>query len=113
MLFNDDTADKLATRALGAFIGVTASMIMVAPESTKNAFYRGVVGLVMGFIFAPTASQVLWFLEGDTLEHVAARAAATGFGVWFILEGVARLLSSKTTVTGLLKEFLRIKESKK
>lgn len=100
-MFDDESSAKYALRFLGTLIGVLASLIIVAPEHTKAALSRVVVSISMGFIFAPTVP--FWslfgfvpfgFLEGQDSEMILARAAACGFCIWFILEFVARMLSS-------------------
>lgn len=109
----DDWSGTWVFKSMGALAGVLASLVIVAPESTKNALYRAIIGVVMGVIFSPATQNLVFFLDGDGLEHHLAAGAATGFTVWFILEGVARLLSSRDTVTRLLEELLRISGRKK
>lgn len=99
-------------RALGALAGVIASLIMVAPVGTKNAFYRVWVGVTMGVIFAPIVHQIpgLGWLAGMTVEHVMARAA---FVSWSLLEFIARMLSSTDWLVKLAQEILRLKAGNK
>tara|TARA_R110002020_G_scaffold266238_10_gene481153 strand:- start:2116 stop:2463 length:348 start_codon:yes stop_codon:yes gene_type:complete len=106
---DNEWAHPLIVRAIGSAIGVIASMIVVAPAGTRNALYRGLVGAVMGFVFAPVAPH-LWgldFLAGENLDVVLARGAAMGFVIWWILELIARLLSSSEWVDRLVKELAR------
>ncbi|MGR3599200.1 MAG: DUF6107 family protein [Heliomarina sp.] len=107
--FGDET--RWIARALGAFLGVIASMIMVAPKGTKNAFYRLWIGIVMGAIFAPVVDDI-WFLGGlggDDFDHTLVRSAVAGFGVWFVLEFTARMMSSTDWLVELAKEVLRLR----
>jgi len=107
MLTDDDT-NKLIYRAFGALIGVMASMVMIAPEGTRNALYRVVVSVICGTIFAPVAGNIFGFLDGPEWELVLARGTATGFSVWFILEAFARLFSTNW-IDRLIVERLRLK----
>ena len=102
-------------RALGAFLGVLASLIIVAPLSMKHAFYRGLVGVSMGTVFAPVLHNmpILGWFHGETLEFVIARAALCGFVVYFILEITARLLSSEKVITALVNELIRLRNNDK
>lgn len=111
MPWNQDSSTlHLIVRVLGAFIGVIASLIMVAPKGTRAAFYRVLIGVSMGTIFAPVVGDIpmLGWLQGPELEHVMARAAFAGFTVWFCLEGVARVLSSTEWLERLAREILRL-----
>lgn len=112
MNLNEDPIPTFLMRALGAFIGVLASLIMVAPKGTRNLLYRTIVGVIMGVIFSPVMDDIfgLGFLSGPELDHVLARAAACGFSIWFILEFIARALSSQEWMERLAREFLRLKE---
>ena len=98
-------------RAFGAFMGVLASLVIVAPLSMKHAFYRGLVGVSMGTVFAPIIQNapILGWFHGETLEFVIARAAICGFVVYFILEITARLLSSERVITALVDELIRLR----
>lgn len=108
MAWDDAELHKVAYRTIGAGAGVIASLVMVAPEGTKNAVYRAMIGLVMGVIFAPTAQSLVFFLRGEGWEFHLAASAASGFTVWFVLEGLARFLSRKDTIQRLLEEVLRL-----
>jgi len=99
-------------RVFGSFMGVLASLVIVAPTSMKHAFYRGLVGVSMGTVFAPiiqNMSMLGWF-HGESLEFVIARAALCGFVVYFILEITARLLSSEKVITALVDELIRLRK---
>ena len=100
-----------AVRLIGALIGVLVSMIMVAPDTSRAALYRFLVGLTMGFIFAPVIPNVygMGFLAGDGTDFVLARGAATGFAVWFILEAAARLLSSRDWIVATAKAIIDLR----
>lgn len=110
-MFDNDNLSHGAVRLIGTAIGVLASLIMVAPTGTKAALYRVLIGLTMGYIFAPTMDQIwgLAFLSGDELDLVLARGAAAGFAVWFILEAVARFLSSTDWLVKLLRQLVTSK----
>lgn len=97
-----------AAKILGSIVGVGISMIMIAPRSVQNGIYRAFLGTVAGIIFAPATQRVLWFLDGDELEFHVAAACATGFVVWFVLEAVARFVSSRDTLRRLLEEMVRL-----
>ncbi len=84
-------------RFLGAFAGVLLSMVMIPPDNTRSAFYRIGLGTVAGFIFAPTTQRLVPFLSGDHANDWLAAACATGFVVWFILEALARWISTPDT----------------
>jgi hypothetical protein len=92
----------------GAIIGVMISMIMVAPKSARNAFYRAAVSIPAGVIFAPSAQSAIFFLQGNELEHHVAAGCATGFTCWFILEATARFMSTEDTLRRLLEEMVRL-----
>lgn len=115
-MFNDDKISELALRFLGTLIGVLASVIMVAPDHTRAAFGRVMVGVSMGIIFAPTIPawgafglNPLSFLTGPQGEMIMARSAACGFTIWFILEFVARMLSSTEWLEKLARTILEDK----
>jgi len=102
-------------RAFGAFMGVLASLVIVAPLSMKHAFYRGLVGISMGTVFAPVIQNVpmLGWFHGESLEFIIATAALCGFVVYFILEIIARLLSSEKVITVLVNELIRLRNNNK
>lgn len=102
-----NSADFIA-RLLGALLGVVATMMIIAPESTRNALYRMWVGITMGAIFSPILSNFNW-LSGVALDLVIARSAASGFIVWFILEGTARFLSNTDWLVKFAQEILRLR----
>ena len=106
-----DHLNEWVLRSIGALAGVMASMVIIAPVNLRNAFYRFIVGLIMGVIFSPAVSQIGWlsFLAGDSAELTIARSAATGFVVWFVLETVARLLSSEKTISLLVDELIKLR----
>lgn len=100
-----------AIRMLGAFLGVLASIIIVAPEGTQNALFRMWVGITMGAVMAPVVPGI-WFLgffAGDSPDLALARAAFAGFSIWFVLELTARLLSASVWTERLLRELIRIR----
>ena len=105
--------DAWLAKAAGAVCGVLISLVMVAPDGTKNAFYRLALGTVGGIIFAPITQNVLPFFKGDGIEYHMAAGCITGFACWFILEATARLLASDKWVTRVLEEILRIRGSDK
>lgn len=98
-----------AAKFFGSVVGVLISMVMVAPKSTANGLYRILLAPVAGTIFAPGVQGMVWFLHGSTLEHHMAAACAAGFMCWFVLEFIARLISSDEWLTRLLEEVLRLK----
>lgn len=98
-----------AAKFFGAVVGVLISMVMVAPKNTANGLYRILLAPIAGVIFAPGMQNVLWFLQGSSLEHHMAAACAAGFTCWFILEFAARMLSSEEWLHRLLEEVLRLK----
>ncbi|AUC55720.1 hypothetical protein CDO87_03380 [Sagittula sp. P11] len=99
---------------IGAMVGVMASLIMVAPEGTRNAVYRALVGITMGVIFAPLADSLpfMTWMGGDDLDAVLARSALTGFVIWWVLEVIARLLSSNDWLVSLLRETARLRSNR-
>lgn len=101
--------ERLLAKAVGVFAGTLLSLIMVAPESTRNAFFRVVVGCVSGVIFTPITQQLIPVFRGDTFEILVAASAATGFTCWFVLEFIARIMSSRNTMARLLEEVLRLR----
>ena len=105
--------DSWLAKAIGSFFGVTISLVMIAPEGTKNALFRIVLGTGGGIIFAPTTMSLLPWFRGDNIESHLAAGCFAGFTCWFLLEGTARLLSSRKTVARLLEELLRINGDKK
>lgn len=111
MIDGDEQAQRLLVRALGALLGVLASLIMVAPEGTKNALYRALVGVTMGFIFAPVAPNLpfMGFLSGDGIDYALARGALMGFSIWWVLEIIARVLSSNDWIVEVLREAARLR----
>lgn len=106
--------ERLGLKALGAFMGVLASLVIIAPANVRNGVYRFAVGFAMGVIFAPAISQVswLWFLHGATNDMIIARSAACGFVVWSILEIIARALSSEKVISQLIDELVRLRKGK-
>jgi uncharacterized membrane protein len=100
-----------AVRVIGAMVGVMASLIMVAPEGTRNALYRALVGVTMGVIFAPLADSLpmMAWMSGEDLDSILARSALTGFVIWWVLEVIARLLSSNDWLVSLLRETARLR----
>lgn len=101
-------------KVIGATLGVLASLIIIAPISLRNGAYRGMVGVVMGVVFSPVITQIGWLssFHGTTMELVVARSAFTGFVVWFILEIIARALSSDKVIESLVAELIRIRGRK-
>jgi len=101
-------------KILGAFMGVVASLVIIAPLSVRNAIYRGIVGLTMGVIFAPILSNAGWFsfFHGPGNEMIMARSAAMGFVIYFVLEIIARLLSSEQVISALVDELIRLRAQK-
>lgn len=97
-----------AAKLLGTIIGVGISMVMISPRGIRNGVYRAFVGMVMGFIFTPATQNLVPWLRGDTPDIVVAAACSTGFVVWFVLEALARFLSSKDTMRRLLEEMVRL-----
>ncbi len=97
-----------AAKLLGTIIGVGISMVMISPRSVRNGIYRAFVGMVMGFVFTPATQNLLPWLRGEDPSIVVAAACATGFVVWFVLEALARFLSSKETMRRLLEEMIRL-----
>lgn len=110
-MFDLDDLPHVIARGFGALLGVIASMMIVAPEGTKNAIFRLWVGFTMGFVFGPIMPQIafLSWLGGEGVDHVMARAAAAGFTSWFALEILARLMSHNEWLVRLSREVLRIR----
>ncbi|HTJ58027.1 MAG TPA: hypothetical protein VL418_10740 [Devosiaceae bacterium] len=100
--------DPWLAKIVGSIIGVSISMIMVAPRNWANAVYRGACSIPAGVIFAPAVQKILWFLDGSGLEFHLAAGCAAGFSTWFVLEATARFLSSKDTIRRLLEEMVRL-----
>ncbi|WP_040604382.1 DUF6107 family protein [Sagittula stellata] len=102
-----------AVRVIGALVGVLASLIMVAPEGTRAALYRALVGVTMGVIFSPLADSLpfMGWMAGEDLDAVLARSALTGFVIWWVLEVIARLLSSNDWLVALLREMARMRSN--
>ena len=92
-----------------------ASLIMIAPEGTKNNVFRVLISITMGFIFAPLVPQVAFmdWTAGDSIDHAMARGAACGFAIWSVLQAAARLLSIKGGwVERTLREMARLRGGK-
>lgn len=106
--------EESVARGIGTMIGVIASMILVAPETTMAAVSRFFIGVTMGFVFAPTLHHVWGFswLAGDEIEFTLARGAAAGFLVWFVLEATARFMSKSNWLERVLEVVLRAKGKK-
>lgn len=102
-----------AAKFFGSAFGVLLSMLFVAPTNTRNALYRILFAPIAGLIFAPAVQNLFWFLQGPGLEHHMAAGCAAGFSCWFILEFMARMLSSREWLQRLLDEILRIRGDKK
>lgn len=102
-----------AAKYFGSAFGVLLSMLFVAPATSRNALYRILFAPIAGVIFSPAIQNVLWFLQGPGLEHHMAAACAAGFTCWFVLEYVARLMSSREWLQKLLDEILRLRGDKK
>lgn len=103
---------QTAARAIGVLIGVLASLIMIAPEGTKNNAYRVLISITMGFIFAPLVPDVpfMAWTDGDSIDHAMARGAACGFAIWSVLQAIARLLSARGGfVERTLREMARLR----
>ena len=115
MFFGDTRMDWQiwAAKYFGAAFGVLLSMLFVAPATNRNALYRILFAPIAGVIFSPAIQNLIWFLQGQGLEHHMAAACAAGFTCWFILEYVARLMSSREWLQKLLDEILRLRDSKK
>lgn len=107
-MLDDHGVSQWAARGLGALLGVIASMMIIAPEGTRNAFYRLWVGLTMGAVFSPVLRGVSW-LSGDDLDFVLARAALVGVVIWMVLEGLTRFLSNTDWLVRLAQEVLRLR----
>ena len=102
-----------AAKYFGSAFGVLLSMLFVAPATSRNALYRILFAPIAGVIFSPAIQNLLWFLQGPGLEHHMAAACAAGFTCWFVLEYVARLMSSREWLQKLLDEILRLRGDKK
>lgn len=102
-----------AAKFFGSAFGVLLSMLFVAPTNTRNALYRILFAPIAGLIFAPAVQNLFWFLQGPNLEHHMAAGCAAGFSCWFVLEYIARLLSSREWLQRLLDEVLRLRGDKK
>ncbi|MBN9347132.1 MAG: hypothetical protein J0I48_13185 [Devosia sp.] len=102
-----------AAKYFGSAFGVLLSMLFVAPATSRNALYRILFAPIAGVIFSPAIQNLLWFLHGPGLEHHMAAACAAGFTCWFVLEYVARLMSSREWLQKLLDEILRLRGDKK
>lgn len=91
-------------RFIGSLLGVLASLIMVAPDGTRNALYRVLIGVSMGVVFAPTVPNLplMGFLAGSGTDLILARGTAAGFSSWFVLEAAARFLSSTDWIVKVL-----------
>lgn len=119
-MLSDETYMKYAVRFIGTLIGVMASLIMVAPAHSKAMVNRVLVSITMGFIFAPAVPLFglfgvvpFAFLSGEGADMIMARAAACGFCVWFVLELIARMLSSTEWLERLLKGILEARAGNK
>jgi hypothetical protein len=112
-MFDDHETAPYLLRLIGALLGVLVSLVMVAPEGTKAAFYRVLVGVTMGVIFAPVMGSLplLSFLAGETTDLIIARSAAAGFSVWFILEAIARLMSSTDWIVKTAKAIIELRNT--
>ena len=95
-------------KLLGTVIGVGVSMVMISPRTLRNGIYRAFIGMVMGFVFTPATQNLVPWLRGDAPDIVVAAAVSSGFAVWFVLEALARFLSSKETMRRLLEEMVRL-----
>jgi len=102
-LLKELLASDWVAKLLGSLSGVMISMAMIAPEGTRSAIYRIVLGTIAGVIFAPTTMRIVPFFSGNGWDDWLAAGAATGFSVWFILEAFARWLSSPKTGRRLTK----------
>jgi len=102
---------EAAARSVGVLIGVLASLVLIAPEGTRNAFYRIVFSFLMGVIFAPIAANLplMGWLAGDGNDHIAAQGAAVGFVIWSVLEAIARFMSARDTLDRMLREMARLR----
>lgn len=98
-----------AAKFFGSAFGVLLSMLFVAPKNSRNAMYRILFAPIAGVIFAPATQGAVWFLQGESLEIHVAAACAGGFTCWFILEFVARSMSSREWLEKLLEEILRLR----
>ncbi|MFA5897920.1 MAG: hypothetical protein WC829_02285 [Hyphomicrobium sp.] len=105
--------DTWLLKTIGSAIGVLISMVMIRPKNWLNALYRAALGTVAGAIFAPSVMGLFWFLQGDDADHYLQAAALSGFVAWFVLEFIARMISSEDTLKRLLEEIMRIRGSDK
>lgn len=105
----DDKWLPFAAKVFGVACGTLLSLVLIAPESTRNALYRIFFGGLGGVIFMPITQRIIPFFAGDQLEIIVAASAATGFVCWFVLEFVARVLSSRVTLDRLFVELLRLR----
>lgn len=101
--------EKTIAKVVGVLAGTLLSLVMVAPASTRNALYRILFGSLGGVIFTPVTQALIPVFRGDHFEILVAAAAATGFTCWFILEFIARIMSSRNTLARLLEEVLKLK----
>ena len=101
--------EKLLAKAVGVFLGTLLSLVMVAPENTRNAIYRVVFGGIGGIIFTPITQALIPVFRGSSFEILVAASAATGFTCWFILEFIARIMSSKLTMARLFQELMKLR----
>jgi hypothetical protein len=99
----------LVAKVFGVACGVLLSLVLVAPESTRNALYRIFFGGLGGIIFMPVTQRLIPVFSGNETEIIIAASAATGFVCWFILELIARAMSSRVTLDRLLAELLRLR----
>jgi hypothetical protein len=116
-MLSNENIQTWILRGLGTLLGVLVSLVIVAPEHTKAALMRVAVGVIMGFIFAPTIPHWSFlglgapasFLAGEGSDLVLARGAATGFVIWFVLEFVARLMSSTEWLEKMVKNLVAMR----
>lgn len=101
-----------AAKFFGSAFGVLLSMLFVAPTNSRNALYRILFAPLAGVVFAPSVQAAVWFLQGNSFEHHMAAGCAAGFTCWFILEFVARMMSSREWLERLLREILKLKGDK-
>lgn len=101
--------EKTLAKVVGVLAGTLLSLVMVAPASTRNAFYRIFFGGLGGVIFTPVTQALIPVFRGESFEILVAASAATGFTCWFVLEFIARIMSSRNTLARLLEEVLKLK----
>lgn len=101
--------ENIAAKTIGVLAGVLLSMVMVAPESTRNAFMRVFFGFIGSFIFTPVTQNLVPWLRGDSFEIIVAAGCATGFVCWFILEFTARLMSARKALDRLFIGMLKMR----